>query len=116
MTQIWKKIEHWIDFNNGSVRIINVHGPPGIGKSTLAKMIGQRMVKKRVVVIYVDLEDYTYSSNSSEQIENVLAVKILKNSKFVPVSKNTDFDQLKDWIQNWTKRTLIILDNCDEVF
>ena len=110
-----EKIEHWIDFKNRNVRIVSVNGPPGIGKSALAKQIGHRMVKKRIVVIYVDLEDYSYPSNSTERIQHVLAVAILKNSKFVPVTKSTNFEQLKNWVESWSELTLIILDNCDEV-
>lgn len=110
-----EKIEHWIDFKNRNIRIVSVYGPPGIGKSALAKTIGHRMVKKRIVVIYVDLEDFSYPSNSTEHIQRVLAITILKNSKFVPVTKSTDFDQLKSWVENWSELTLVILDNCDEV-
>ena len=73
------------------------------------------MVKKRIVVIYVDLEDYSYPTDSTERIQNVLAIAILTNSKFVTVTKSTDFDQLKNWIETWSELTLVILDNCDEV-
>lgn len=110
-----ERIENWLDFQNRSVRIVSVHGPPGIGKSALAKKIGQRMVKKRIVVIYVNLEDYSYPSNSTERIQHVLAVAILKNSEFVPITKSTDFDQLKNWVASWSELTVIILDNCDDV-
>ena len=109
------KIEQWIDFKNRSVRIVSIHGPPGIGKSALAKKIGHTMVKKHVVVIYVDLEDYSYPSNSTEHTQNILAEAILKNSKFVSADKDIAFDQLKDWVETWSYCTLIIFDNSDEV-
>ena len=95
-----------IDFYNHSTRVINIYGPPGFGKSTLAIHVGDAAVRKGVNVHYVNMVDMP-----DKEVKQGLARKILKKA---------DFDDLLEWVRNfeyhfWYYQLLLIIDNCDEV-
>ena len=95
-----------IDFHNHSTRIINIFGPPGFGKSTLAISVGHIAVKDGVEVHYVDMVEFP-----EKGVKQILAEKILK-------VKHTDFEDLLEWLRNyryWYYQILLIFDNCDNV-
>ena len=105
-----KEVIRPIDFrNNSDIRIVNIIGPPGFGKSTLAIHIGHEMVRKGVVVYYLNVAEF-----SNKQFKIALAEKVLDNSDTI-VSKQVTFERFLRWIRDRFWYTLLILDNCDEV-
>ena len=96
-----------IDFSNHSTRIVNLFGPPGFGKSTLAIHAGHVAVRKGVEVHYVNMEEFP-----EKGAKQVLARKILKKGNDI------DFEQLLLWLgeyRYWYYHILIIFDNCDDI-
>ncbi len=97
-----------VNFEFTEIRIINIVGSPGFGKSTLAIQLGHRLIDQGVYVHYVNMEDLL-----SGNIEQVLAEKILKSSDIT--AKTVTFDRLLQWARDKSGYTLLILDNCDNV-
>lgn len=103
-----KEVSRLIKFGNKDIRIVNIYGSPGFGKSTLAVHVGHKMVKEGVVVDYVNMDDLP-----DKDIKTALAEKILEASNIV--SKNITFERLLRWAREQSsRRTLVILDNCDD--
>ena len=50
-----RNITGYLDFTTSDVQVVHIVGPPGFGKSTLAKKIGEILVRRRIKVFYVDL-------------------------------------------------------------
>ena len=95
-----------VDFTNLDDQIISIVGPPGFGKSALALHTGHKLVAKGVVVNYVDMVEV-----SSMQ---ALAEKIFDNDPNI-VIRNVTVHRLYRWARERHHRTLLILDNCDDV-
>ena len=96
-----------------STKVINILGPPGIGKSTLAKCIGNEMILHFFIVHYVDMDEFTPGG----LVKNFLAEKI-DQTLTAPKQKNVTFSDLKSWVANLPTlgfNHMIILDNCDSV-
>ena len=97
-----------IDFSyNHSTRIIDLFGPPGFGKSTLAIHVGHAAVRKGVEVHYINMEEFP-----EKGVKQVLAKKLLKKGNDV------DFEQLLLWLgeyRYWYYQILLIFDNCDDI-
>lgn len=96
-----------IDFSNHSTRIINLFGPPGFGKSTLAIHVGHAAVRKGVEVHYINMEEFP-----EKGIKQVLAKKLLKKGN------DADFEQFLLWLgeyRYWYYQILLIFDNCDDI-
>ena len=96
-----------IDFSNHSTRIVNLFGPPGFGKSTLAIHVGHMAVRNGVEVHYVNMEEFP-----EKGVKQVLAKKILKKGNDV------DFEQLLLWLgeyRYWYYHILLVFDNCDDI-
>ena len=99
-----KVVMQQLHFTKPNSRIVNIAGPPGFGKSTLAIHIGHRMLVDGVLVHYVDMREI--SSMRS------LAEKILDSND----NAITTIDHLYKWAkQIYQNRTLLILDNCDDM-
>ena len=99
-----------LDFRSDTdVRIVNIVGSPGFGKSTLAIHIGDRMVKQGVEVHYVNMDEY--GQDIDIQIE--LAEKILKAADY-SLDRYT-FDDLTKWLRKLYWNSLIIIDDCDDL-
>ena len=93
--------------SNSSIEIVCVVGSPGIGKSDLAKYVGNEMLAYGTVVHYVNMADLPERS-----LKQGLAEKIDQGSES---TENVTFDDLLVWAgrnQYWNR--LIVLDNCDE--
>ena len=100
-------ITGYLDFYHSDVQVVHIVGSPGFGKSTLAKKIGEVLVRKRVNVHYVDV-------NSVTDIDTLAEKMMLSISE--SISNKVTFDRLEKWVRNQYSSTLIILDNCDELF
>lgn len=101
-----RNITEYIDFTSSDTEVVHIVGPPGFGKSTLAKKIGDIFLRKHVHVHYVDMRGVTGMDNFAE--------KILLNVIDSPNKKT--LHRLKKWVQEQYSHTLIIFDNCDEMF
>ena len=104
-----KKVSKLLDFGNSEIRIVNIYGSPGFGKSTLAIHVGHRMVQAGVIVHYVNMDDLP-----DKDIKIALAEKILEASEIIS-TKNVTFERLLRWARDHSSRMLITLDNCDDL-
>ena len=101
-----------LDFSSDSdVRIVNIVGSPGFGKSTLAVHVGDQMVKQGVEVHYVNMGEYQGGQNIDIQIE--LAEKILRAADYS--SDRYTFEDLIKWLRKLFWNSLIIIDDCDNL-
>ena len=48
-------ITGYLDFTTSDVQVVHIVEPPGFGKSTLAKKVGEILVRRGTKVFYVDL-------------------------------------------------------------
>ena len=96
-----------LDFSDTHNRIISINGPPGFGKSTLAIHVGHKMVREGVTVHYVDMMEV--SSMRS------LAEKVLSSDSNIVAIRNITVERLLKWARKQHDRTLLILDNCDDI-
>ena len=97
-----------VDFRNSTIRIINIIGPPGFGKSTLAIHVGHEVVQNGDTVHYINLADFP-----NTEVKLVLSEKILDSRGIVV--KNATFDILLKWARERDHDILFIFDNCDDV-
>ena len=103
-----QEVLNLVDFSNSGVRIVNIIGSPGFGKSTLAIHVGHEMVKKGDVVHYINLADFP-----DTDVKLVLAEKILDSAQIV--AKEVTFERALRWARNQYYNNLLILDDCDDV-
>lgn len=106
--QDMKEIKRLIDFKSNDIRIVNIIGPPGFGKSTLAIHAAHDMVRNGVIVHYINMAEVTDKAVIKE-----IAEKILGNSD-TKIDNPVTFEPLLRWIQHRFWNTLLILDNCDD--
>ena len=97
-----------IDFLNSEIRILNIVGLLGIGKSTLAIHTGHAMIYKGVTVHYINMAD-----NLNEPVQQLLTEKVLESSQIV-TEKTGNFERLLKWARDRYWYNLLILDNCDD--
>lgn len=90
-----------IDFSNTRYKVICIIGPPGAGKSTLARHVAYEM-KDKASICYNDLNDFTIG-----QFKQTLKKKIVGNESIT-------LDDLKSWSYKQTHDILIFLDHCDK--
>ena len=109
-TQNVSTILELLDFSsNASTDIVNIVGPPGIGKSALAIYVGNEVIAREESVYYINMAEFP-----NEQLKQVLAAKIFslwnRESNLTRIS----FDRLRHWANSLWFNTVIILDNCDD--
>ena len=100
-------ITGYLDFATSDVQVVHIVGPPGFGKSTLAIKIGEIFARKWVKVYYVDLRTVKNIDTLPEEI----MLRIVDSLEY-----KVTFSRLKKWVRDQYSKTLIILDNCDELF
>ena len=104
-----RNITGYLDFTTSDVQVVHIVGPPGFGKSTLAKKVGEILVRKRVNVHYVDVRQRIVKDVDTLS-ENIVLTMVESRRNRVRVS------DLEDKVRKTNRETLIILDNCDELF
>ena len=97
-----------VRFDLTELRIINIVGSPGFGKSTLAIHVGHRLVDQGVDVHYINMAEFP-----DEQVQHILTEKILKSSDIL--AKTITFERLLRWARERYNHQLIVLDNCDDI-
>ena len=63
-----RNITGYLDFTSSNVQVVHIVGPPGFGKSTLAKQIGHNFLRKGVKVYYADIRAITDLDTVTEKI------------------------------------------------
>lgn len=102
-----KNITGYLDFTSSDIQVVHIVGPPGFGKSTLAKKVGGIFLQKGVSIHYVDMTTVTDMDNFAEKV----MLDIIGSPKY-----KITLDRLVHWVQKQYSNTLLILDNCDEMF
>ena len=93
-----------------STKVISIVGPPGMGKSTLAKYIGHEMILHFFIVHYVNMAEFP-----DYNLKKALAEKIYQSLPGATPA-NATFRDLLLWAYSLPAHGfnhLIILDNCD---
>ena len=62
-----RNITGYLDFTSSDVQVVHIVGPPGFGKSTLAKQIGHNFLQEGVKVYY-DIRAITDFDTVAEKI------------------------------------------------
>lgn len=101
-----KDVIQLVDFTNSDTRIISIVGSPGFGKSTLAIHVGHHMVDEGVVVHYVNMLEVPHMTVLAEKVLDCAEISVQKVS----------FERLLKWGRGLYCDTLLILDNCDNIF
>ena len=104
-----RNITGYLDFTTSDVQVVHIVGPPGFGKSTLAKKVGEILVRKRVNVHYVDVRQRIIKDVDTLS-ENIVLTMVESRRDRVTLS------DLEGKVRKTNRETLIILDNCDELF
>ena len=90
-------------------QVVHIVGPPGFGKSTLAKKVGEILVRKWVNVHFVDVRQRMVKDVDTLS-EKIFLTMVESRRNRVTLS------DLEDKVRKTNRETLIILDNCDELF
>ena len=102
-----RNITGYLDFTSSDVQVVHIVGPPGFGKSTLAKTIGHTFLRKGIRVHYADIRAITNLDTVAEKV----MLSIVDSTKH-----KVTFDHLERWVHKQYSNNLLILDNCDEMF
>ena len=100
-------IMEWIDFSNEDIFIVNIVGPPGIGKSALAIKVGDEVIANGVRVFYINMEEI------QERQKQVVSSKILSLSQYDSKQLTNPFEHLRHWANARWLNIIILLDNCE---
>ena len=104
-----RNITGYLDFTTSDVQVVHIVGPPGFGKSTLAKKVGELFLRKWVNVHYVDVKQRMVKDVDTLSEKIVLAIVESRRNR-------VSLSDLEDKVRKTNRKTFIILDNCDELF
>ena len=99
----------WLSFSSSNTDIVNIVGPPGIGKSALAIYVGNEVITRGESAYYINMVEFP-----SQQLKQVLAAKIFSLWKRESNLTSISFDRLPHWANSLWFNTVVILDNCDD--
>ena len=102
-----RNITGYLDFTTSDVQVVHIVGPPGFGKSTLAKKVGEILVRRGIKVFYVDLGMVRDINTLSEHV----MMNIVDDMKY-----KVSLNRVVKWVRDQYSNTLILLDNCDKLF
>ena len=100
-------ITGYLDFSTSDVQVVHIVGPPGFGKSTLAMKIGE---------IFCKWVNVHYTNVKMVRDIDTLSEKIVSSMVQEPRKGKVTFNDLEIKMQRQYSKTLIIIDNCDELF
>ena len=103
-----REIMKLVDFSDVHHRVISIVGPPGFGKSTLAIHVGHKVVSEGVTVHYVDMMEVSSMQSLAEEVLD-------SDFGIVAICRDITVDRLFKWARERYHRTLLILDNCDDM-
>ena len=101
-----RNITRYLDFTSSETQVVHIVGPPGFGKSTLAKKIGHYFLWNGVKVYYTDVR----ASTNLDTVAEKFMLSIVDSLKHM-----VTFDRLERWVRTQHSNTILILDNCDEM-
>ena len=104
-----RNITGYLDFTTSDVQVVHIVGPPGFGKSTLAKKVGELFLRKWVNIHYVDVRQRMVKDVDTLSEKIVLTMVESRRNRVT-------LSDLEDKVHKTNRETLIILDNCDELF
>ena len=103
-------ILEWLEFSSNAAKdIVNIVGPPGMGKSALAIYVGNEVITRGESAYYINMAEFP-----NEQLKQVLAAKIFSLWNRESNHTHISFDKLHHWANSLWFNTVIILDNCDD--
>ena len=105
-----EKLIDLLDFSNKSIRIINIIGTPGIGKSTLAIHTVNKMIAYGTIAYYVNMAEFSEGELKLFLAEKILPLDSLSTAY---IDKNVAYDKLLTWANHRYWNNIILLDNSD---
>ena len=94
-----RNITGYLDFTTSDVQVVHIVGPPGFGKSTLAKKVGEILVRRWIKVFYVDLGMVRDINTLSEHV----MMSIVDDMKY-----KVSLNRVVNWVRDQYSNTLII--------
>ena len=102
-----EEVRDVVQILESEIRIVNIYGSPGFGKSTLSVHVGHRMLERRVNVHYVNLDECPTNG-----VKLFIAEKVFESSG--SHHGEVTFEKFVQWARGRFFHNLIILDNCDK--
>ena len=103
-------IERFVEFSGSGPFVVNICGPPGIGKSALTLYVAHRLAKKRKEVqLYAQLSDQRGEVPTSEEILQQFVAALDPSTIGIPVGARDLPGRYRSLLTE--KRCLIVLDN-----
>nr|XP_023890768.1 disease resistance protein RML1A-like isoform X2 [Quercus suber] len=109
-----EEISHLLDIESNDVRMLVIHGLPGIGKTTIAKAIFNLIANRFEGSSF--LEDVRENSKTNDgvlQLQKALYYEILRAGKLKVHGISKRINEIMEKLRN--KKILLILDDVDEL-
>ena len=102
-----EEVSDIVQILESEIRIVNIYGSPGFGKSTLSVHVGHRMLEKKVNVHYVNLDECPTNG-----VKLFIAEKVFESTG--SHHEKVTFEKFVQWARGRLFRNLVLLDNCDK--